>query len=775
MKKTIITMALVALCGQAWGRTLTPAEALNRALGSADTPARLSAMAGAATVKAAYTVSDSKTGSPLVYVINPASKGNGFLVVSADDIATPLLGYSDNGTFDPDNMPDNLRWWLSQYSEEISAAVSEGVETVPYYRASERKEIAPLVTTKWNQDAPFNNDCPLTTYNGQSVRSVTGCVATAMAQVIKYHNWPEKGIGQNSYFWGNKTLSFDYANTTFDWANMIDVYNASATEAQKAAVAELMYACGVSVNMSYSADASGAQSQYVPYAMREFFNFDKGVTTASRYSYSLAGWEDLIYNELATNGPVYYSGSNESVGHAFVCDGYANGYFHFNWGWGGLSDGYFRLNALDPETQGIGGSTSGYNMRQAVIVGCKKPQADSRLAPPNLILLNPMNAYKSGNNLMVTGTFWNYSPYELEKGRMALRVVNAETGEFVRYLQTQSYTPFPIARGRFNFVVNPNGLPEGTYRCYVGYLKDDVFTAVHPCLGDTGYVKIVKTASSYTFEMGRVGKFVVTSVEPLSPFYIGQIYGLKINYTYDSDESGFIELIPELCNASGMQVARSALLPTDINPGEGSITYEGIFSGIQPGSYNLSLLRNMGNNENDNLSYEFVCDMIPVEVAKAPTTPTIVTARTWEVVDAGNVDPSNLCINASVQCVMGYYAGSLNARISDEAGNVVTTISSPYLFIEGGDKFDASIKGELVGAVSGKTYSVRLYLDNGSAATNDTKTFTVGDSSAITDIDADSAEHPVEYFNLQGVRVENPSNGLFIRRQGNKVEKVYIR
>lgn len=248
---------------------LTPQQALSRVQSSS---VRLR-MPGLGSYELTYT--GNAAGTPALYVFNKGT--NGFIIASADDRMPALLGYSNNGAFDIKTASPELKWWLSQYTDEADyffkneskfASRSSSVKQ----RAS-RANIEPLVKTKWDQSVPYNNDCPL--INGE--KSVTGCVATAMAQVINYHKYPVSGTGSNSYECNGATYSFDYGSTTFDWANMLDTYDDNATEPQKAAVAKLMYACGVGVNMQYGVMASGAQDPYIPYALNKFFNYDKGV------------------------------------------------------------------------------------------------------------------------------------------------------------------------------------------------------------------------------------------------------------------------------------------------------------------------------------------------------------------------------------------------------------------------------------------------------------------------------------------------------------------
>lgn len=202
-----------------------------------------------------------------------------------------------------------------------------------------------------------------------------------MAQVIKYHNYPERGTGSVSYRTASGyNVAFDFASTPLPMSLMADVYDVTSSAESRDAVATLMLACGASVTMEYQSSASGASSASVPDALMSYFGYDSNsVAYRQRAWYGLKEWEDLIYNDLATVGPVYYGGNNMSSGHAFVCDGYSSdGYFHFNWGWSGMADGYFRLTALDPATQGIGGSAAGYNWYQCVVTGRAASEARQR-------------------------------------------------------------------------------------------------------------------------------------------------------------------------------------------------------------------------------------------------------------------------------------------------------------------------------------------------------------------------------------------------------------
>lgn len=227
--------------------------------------------------------------------------------------------------------------------------------------------------------------CP--TIGGKATYS--GCVATAMAQLMYYHRWPETGTGSHSYAIADKglSLSADFGSTTYRWDDMLPAYETGKyTVSQAAAVATLMYHCGVSVDMNYGVEGSSASDQNLPGALMSYFGYDKGMTLEYRMFYTDEEWEDMVYGELDAGRPLYYSGATDrNEAHAFICDGYDGaGLYHFNWGWGGYCDGYFIMTgdgAIDPMGSGIGGGTvgCGYTNWQACLVGMQKAREDSEV------------------------------------------------------------------------------------------------------------------------------------------------------------------------------------------------------------------------------------------------------------------------------------------------------------------------------------------------------------------------------------------------------------
>ncbi len=318
------------------------------------------------------------------YVFNRGEQ-EGFVIVSGDDKTCDILGYCDSGEFDYNNAPDAMKGLLNDYAAQI-----EYIQThpdIPVYDAVPIHPAVPqLMSSKWNQGYPYNLQCP--NYFGQGT-SVTGCVATAMAQVMYYQR--DKSVtetladipaynGTTAYTTG-ATLHVEGipVGSPIDWANMRDTYSGSETDAQRLAVANLMHYCGVSVQMDYTNRSSGAYSYRVAEALKAYFGYGSSVQYISRNSYTDTGWDEIIYNEVSNGRPLYLSGANSEAGHAFVCDGYdGERRYHINWGWGGSSDGFYLLNNLTPGSQGIGGSNDGYNSGQEAIIGMEPEDYENK-------------------------------------------------------------------------------------------------------------------------------------------------------------------------------------------------------------------------------------------------------------------------------------------------------------------------------------------------------------------------------------------------------------
>ena len=305
------------------------------------------------------------------YVFN-VGQNEGFVIVSGDDRTPAVLGYSEHGSFDADEIPPNMAAWLQSYEDQIKYIQENDLKVTLRLRRASHPAIADMITTKWNQNTPYNDECP--EWNRQ--KCMTGCMATAMAQIMYYHGAPS---GETSAIPGYTTATHGIVcealpATTFAWGNMTTT---ASTGSAAAAIAKLMKYCAYSLQADFDLSNNGGTSAVdymVSPALQSYFGYGKGVQVVRRDVYSADNWDELIYNELAEGRPVLYTGQNSSGGgHAFVVHGYdGNGYYTVNWGWGGYQDGQFLLNAMTPATGGIGGTDtngSGYNLYQSAIVG----------------------------------------------------------------------------------------------------------------------------------------------------------------------------------------------------------------------------------------------------------------------------------------------------------------------------------------------------------------------------------------------------------------------
>lgn len=327
------------------------------------------------------------------YLFEPA-EGNGFVVVSGDDALPEIVGYSFSGN--AGDIPPALQALLESYAAYV-ADFQAGKTVAPEQRQKSGGEAyAPLLTTKWNQDKPFNN---LTPNN-----YVTGCVATAVAQIMNFHRWPDCGVGTVEY----KGERVDISTHYYDWNDMLDEYlwdtgEAHYTDAQAEAVATLMRDFGYGIDMQYSSGSSGAYSCKIGHVLWEHFKYSPSAIKVSRELYSRQGWMNLIRSELSNCRPIEYSAvSNVSgSGHSFVCDGIdSSDMLHINWGWGGDYDGYFDMDVMAPGGYGIGGSAGGYTLYQAMTIGIRPIQpGEEGMQPKSLLTWEGFRVGIDGNKL----------------------------------------------------------------------------------------------------------------------------------------------------------------------------------------------------------------------------------------------------------------------------------------------------------------------------------------------------------------------------------------
>lgn len=316
--------------------------------------------------------------APAYYVFDNVS-GGGFVIVAGDDVASPVLGYSFTEEFPEGTLPPNVQDWLDGLREEINAARRGGWEaeaavTRAWQNTRSGDVVVDLETARWDQGAPYNKLCPLY----RTAQTYTGCTATALAIIMRYHQWPERGVGTLPAYvttTNHLTIPAQKLGHAYDWGNMPLDYGRSYTQAQAQAVATLMRDCGYMLESDYGTDDNGGTGAYVDAVLRvaEYMDYDKSIRCVMRDSYTSSEWYELMQDELDSSRPILYTGSSEEAGHAFVLDGYTtDNYYSVNWGWSGYYNGYFLLSALDPEGQGAGGGSGSYNNGQVAVIGIQK-------------------------------------------------------------------------------------------------------------------------------------------------------------------------------------------------------------------------------------------------------------------------------------------------------------------------------------------------------------------------------------------------------------------
>ncbi len=756
MRKSLLTISLVALmCGPVTARTLSPSEALARALGNGN-------QAGAfrAPTRTAPVMTVGSESAPALYVFDQDKAG--YLIVSADDVAAPVLGYSDSGTIDPDNLPDNLRWWLSQYKAQIEAATQgDAAAYSPVSRAT-REPIAPLLKTTWDQGAPYNNMCP--PLNGR--QTVTGCVATAMAQVMYYHKWPASFNALFNYTWtaGNTNLSWSQRNQVLDWANMLPTYhNVEYTSGEGNAVATLMKACGYAVNMNYnvpSAGGSGAQSTLIPRVLANLFKYDKGAYNAYRPFYSLEEWENLIYDNLKTCGPVIYSGNNNNGGHCFVCDGYSeNGYFHFNWGWSGVSDGYYLLSALSPELQGIGGSTSGFNDNQEVGLGIKPANGFSSMKKIILCYGDLSADVAANGTLTLNGPFFNLSNGSIS-GKIGIRFVK-DNGSSQDILVDQNYD-IQSQSGYSSVSFNSSSLPSGSWKLYPIFRYSSGETVIIPCHADqAGYLDYTRSGNTITVTVPEIGRYNITDMKMATPIYKGSKFLVTGKATWSGSNSVQKPVYGVLMSGTSAStiVGIGATMPMEFQPDGTPVEFDYVSSDWYkitevdgrptmeavdpaPGDYYFAMAVEKGYYDN---VYSLISTPVRVKIQPTPLE-TKISVAALTIKDAKAVNPNNFQAAVAVSCESGYFFDNLIVAIFDSDTRLfVEELYTDTKPIEAHSRATLTAKGILSDVTPGKQYLAAVFRIIGTQSTQicNPVSFTVADISAIGDVISDARAHTV--------------------------------
>ena len=501
-----------------------------------------------ATTHLAYTADGGR-----FYVYDRGTNG-GFVVVAGDDRMPQVLGYGDKGDFAAAALPPAVRYWMNEMNRQIAYLQSHG-NVAAHHPAKRVAPVAPLLTTFWDQGAPYNNQCPTyTTQNGDTQRAVTGCVATATAQVMNYHKWPDVGVGSHSYNCSvnnvtDTELSADFSQSVYRWDLMLDWYDESSSEESCEAVAKLMSDVGIAVDMGYGS-SSGAQETAAMRALWNYFKYSKKSYLLNRDYYNAVEWDQFLVDELSMSRPIIYCGFDDEGGHAFVFDGFnADGYFHVNWGWGGHYDGYFLSSVLNP-------GTSDFKFMQDAMMGVI-PESQGDAVPDVLYVRSQLNPRASSlalgetleldmDNIAIQGNMLDTTGFEMYDGMrlnyceipFKASVYDQDGVEclYTEFSHNESLDDNWWSSGEEVLIDLSTALAEGEYRIKLAYSLDKGANYDHPVLDFSGkelYVKMtVRNDSAFLSDCFLSNLYSVQSINVTNAAKVNEPMNVEVKMLY---------------------------------------------------------------------------------------------------------------------------------------------------------------------------------------------------------------------------------------------------
>ncbi|MCM1110719.1 MAG: thiol protease/hemagglutinin PrtT [Clostridium sp.] len=653
-----------------------------------------------------HTLTCPSTGAAALYVFD-RGEDRGFYVVAADDlVGNLLLGYADNGAFS-DQMNPEMEWWLGNYTSEIetirslpASVLQNRVRRRASTTAEEdtRPDILPIMHSGWHQTEPFNDKCPYPSATSTE-RCPAGCVALAMGEVMQIHRWPLQGTGYHEYtcYTIGEILSCDFSATTFDWDNILNNYYSGGSAVQRNAAATLLYALGVSVNMSYSRGASGANFQSAARALLTYFDYDRGMQILERPFYGLDEWNDILYNELAHGRPVLYGGQNNEGGHAFVLDGYrSGGYFHVNWGWSEMSNGYYLTTALDPLEQGVGGSSSGYNVDQSMIIGVQPPVEGSSVIP-GLRFVNGFATAEESHARTASGSV----PFSDSRGIFncaidritvtpGVRLVG-QTGD-TTWLASTEPVSLEYQSGFRSYFVPDNLFPtEGTYTVTPAFRDSaGVWHDSRVFVNGVHSLTLTATPSILQFASDDAPALRAEDLALATEIVIGSKFGLRATLVADGGE--YYGEIRPILSRNGTIVSRGAFFNVDIPEGEGVETeiVSEFSTTISTGTYELYLQDSKSQVISD-----------PIEVTVSPEV--VVEGKTTATVELENTLGGEGTETAPWIIDMPEFSALIT--VDGEAGYSAEMVSG---YIYEGNSLKLTLQGSFVGVRAGQKAYVRI-------------------------------------------------------------------
>ena len=617
-----------------------------------------------------------------LYIFN-GTNNSCFVIVAADDRVQPILGYSEENTFGISNLPANVLFWIMEYENQIVYAITKNSEpseeiTLEWNTLKNGDVIAPkstravgaLITTHWDQSPYYNDLCP-TSYFG-IWQCPTGCVATAMAQVMKYWNYPANGKGWHSYdcnYYG--TQSANFSGTTYAWNYMPNQLTDASSATQVNAVATLMYHCGVSVNMDYGRNGSGANPENVSAALKNYFRYDNGIRYVKKNNYTQSNWITLLKTELNAGRPIVYSGGGNSSGHEFVCDGYDNSnYFHFNWGWSGYCDGYYSITNLAPGEGGIGAGNGSYTNNQDAVIGIQPSQQTG----PQLVMRQTLQVNDADWGYNITGNLQvlNAGNYDFN-GQLAVAILNEEYMALTGQRWYGAMSPDEYADADIS-ISGGTPLVPGSYIAVAVYSEDgndwdiipngqNAYSSVYFNVNSFGQLETNSEFSNTTFVQGETTTINVDVLNVGESTFYGQIL---LSLT-DIEDGSYVQHIQIADITNGLQ--------SNYHYTNG-INFTGVIN-VAPGTYLMELAYQnsgetewyyVGNNNYDNPVFVTVIE--PPTLSVNPGTLSFSQSGGSRLVEIlGNVEWTAATSDSWLRISPSFGFGSSQMIITTEANN----------------------------------------------------------------------------------------------------------
>lgn len=499
------------------------------------------------------------------YIFNTISKPEGYVIISADDDAFPVIAYSFEGNFNKEKQSPELLDWLINREKEIAWIIEKKLQAdktindewkrlsiQPILRGF--RAVSPLITSKWGQGKYYNRDCPQDAASSQDGRTLVGCVAIAMGQIMRYHQKPITGSGSYSYYHNvYGTQSANFGMTNYNWAGMpntLSTYNSS--------VATLLYHCGVSVEMNYGVSGSSAYPSDAATALQNYFGYGSSISKKEKNNYTSSAWESMLKSDIDNALPLLYYGYGSSGGHAFICDGYqgtSNNHFHFNWGWDGYLDGYFYVSSLNP-------GTMDFSNNQGAIFGIKPGIVSGAIISLVAAIDVIPDTFTQYDNAEVWVKLANKSSVDFTGDYRC--AIYSTSGQYVELIDTYNNVTLPKGyqyTNGFSFYKSSVNCNPGTYMIVIEYKPSggnwtlvDKQTYTHP-------VNVIVKAGSSGLDMRMYGAFLLTpttfiqgdSVDvwvDVANYSSTSFYGDYTVSLFDASTGQFVETIETITNAS---------------------------------------------------------------------------------------------------------------------------------------------------------------------------------------------------------------------------------